>query len=127
MKKLFLISISIFWLILLSGCSNWNKDTWQGAYFGESTQESDLVYSPILKSFEECKDWAISKENLAREWYTYCSKNCNDSDEWTPVCEEVVTCYDENLWRCWNYEGEDEYENEDDYEEYDYEEWDEIN
>lgn len=113
----------MFWIILLSGCDNWNKETWQGAYFSGWTQESDLVYSPTFKNFEECKDWAISNEDLAREGYSYCSKNCNNSDDGTPVCEEVITCYDEK-WRCWNYEGDEESdeENDDDYNEEGYDE-----
>lgn len=104
----------MFWLIILSACTNWDKDTWQGAYFYEWTQDENLVYSPVFTSFEKCKDWTISKQDLAREWYSYCSKNCQNGDEGTPVCEEVVTCYDENLWRCLNYEGDEEG---DDYEE----------
>jgi len=94
MKKLLLVAGLLFWFILLSGCSNWNKATWQGAYYNWWTQDSDIVYWAIFTTYEGCKDWAISRESEAYNNYVYCSKNCHNSAAGTPICEEVVRSWE---------------------------------
>ena len=88
MKKLFLFSL--LGIVFLAGCDSWNKTTWQGAYYDGWTEDSNIVYWPIFTNYEGCKDWAISREPDAYNNYTFCSKNCNNSVDGTPLCEEVV-------------------------------------
>jgi hypothetical protein len=87
MKKLLLVSVLTFWLMLLSGCGD--KSSWQGAYYNWPT-DADIEYWPIFTNYEGCKDWAISKKSDAYNNYVFCSKNCHDSVDGTPICEEVV-------------------------------------
>jgi len=68
---------------------SWSKTVWQGAYYGWPT-DSDIVYWPIFTKYEGCKDWAINKESDAYNNYVFCSKNCHDSVDGTPICEEAV-------------------------------------
>jgi len=87
MKKIFLITFSILSLILLYGCNN--KSSWQGAHY-KWPAETDIEYWPIFTNYEGCKNWAISKKSEAYNNYIFCSKNCHDSIDGTPICEEVV-------------------------------------
>lgn len=90
MKTILLLSILFLWLISLSGCGNWNKVTWQSSYYDGWVEDSNLVYGPIFTNYEGCKNWAISKAADAYNNYVLCNKNCHDSVDWTPLCEEVV-------------------------------------
>lgn len=98
MKKLFLVFVLVFWFVLLSGCNNSNKTIWQGAYYNWWTNDSDIEYWPIFTDYEGCKSWAISKKSDAYNNYTYCAKNCHDSVDGTPICEEVVRTWEPLPW-----------------------------
>lgn len=98
MKNLLLIPILIFWFLLLSGCSNWSKTTWQGAYYDGWIDNSNIVYWPIFTNYKGCKEWAINKKSIAYNSYAYCSKNCHDSVAGTPLCEEIVRTRAPLLW-----------------------------
>lgn len=89
-KKLLLsLFVSIIFLGFLSGCGK-KHDTWQGAHYDGWLENSNIVQWPIFTSYEWCKDWAIEKISEAFNGYTFCSKNCHDSIEGMPICEDVV-------------------------------------
>jgi len=89
MKKTLIVILGLFIFVMVSWCSN-QKDAWQGAYYDEWTDDSDIVYWPIFTNYNGCKDRAISREADAYNNYVFCSKNCHDSVDGTPVCEEAV-------------------------------------
>ena len=89
MNKLFLLT-SLLWIFLLAGCSIQKSSTRQGAYYYWWTQDSDINYWPVFTDYEACKDRAITKKYDAYNGYAYCSKNCHDSVDGIPICEEVV-------------------------------------
>lgn len=62
---------------------------WQGSHY-VGWSDADLVYGPIFSSYQWCKKWALLKRSDAYNGYVFCSKNCHDSKEGTPVCSEVV-------------------------------------
>jgi len=47
------------------------------------------MYGPIFTNYEACKSWALGKITYIDDTAN-CSKNCHDSLESTPICEEVV-------------------------------------
>ncbi len=98
MKKFYIISILFVWFIVLSGCNIWEKPTWQSSYYDWWTDDSNIIYWPVFNNFEWCKKWALNKKNNAYNNYVFCSKNCHDSLDWTPICEEVVRSWQPFLW-----------------------------
>lgn len=50
-------------LFLMVACTKLEKNSWQGTYYPEGclTCDSEYVYSPVFKTFNECKSWADTK------------------------------------------------------------------
>lgn len=83
--------------VLLTWC--WEKELWQWVNYPNWLYEWWEVYWPTFDNFEWCKSWAINKYEQHEE--AYCTKNCHDSVDWNPICEDVVRTRQPIPW-FWN-------------------------
>lgn len=77
---LLLLCIFTFWC--------WKKDIRQWFYYPTVLEEGRELAWPIFDNYEWCKNWAI--DNFKKWYEAYCTKNCKDSVDWTPICEDVI-------------------------------------
>lgn len=83
------IIISAFFI---AGCTFSKKSSWQGIYYPQGclTCVSEYVYSPVFKTFNECKSWADSKIKGSEE-KAACSRNCEFEGKYNmSKCDLVV-------------------------------------
>lgn len=92
-KTLLLLSLSC---LLLTGC--WNKESWQWSYYDWWTDDTDIVRWPVFSDYEWCKARALDMKKYAYDGYVRCAKNCHDSIDWTPICEEAVRSWHPLPW-----------------------------
>lgn len=94
--------LSIIWVILAIVICYFildllnKKETWQGFYYPWELSEWTEISWPIFDNFQACQNWALNKYKNWNE--AYCSKNCHDSIDWTPICEDVVRTWHPLPW-----------------------------
>ena len=97
-----IIILSILWgiVILIIGIiitlrlSKPDKRQW--FYYPTMLSEWMEVSWPIFENYDACKDWALDK--LSKWVEAYCNSNCEDSVDWTPICEKVVRTWHPLPW-----------------------------
>lgn len=77
-KLLFLLP-----LFLLSWC--WSTEIRNSFYYPDALQEWTEKAWPTFNNYEWCRDYVLQQKKDG-----YCSLNCHDSVDWTPICEDVV-------------------------------------
>ena len=85
-----IIILVLIWIIvwyILFNTSN-KKETWQWFYYEDELKDWKEIWWPIFANYDACKDWAIDKFLKWQE--AFCSYNCHDSIDWTPICEKAV-------------------------------------
>jgi hypothetical protein len=82
----------LFSSLIIASCNSNPKNSWQGTYYprGCLTCESEYIYSPIFKSYPECKEWARWKMR-DKEDKASCGRSCeHDGKIDMSRCETVV-------------------------------------
>lgn len=75
-RLLWHLSMMVFILAISSACTS--SSTWQGTYYPRGCLDCDdqQYFSPVFKSYKECKSWASGKIKLSQDKAT-CGKNCS--------------------------------------------------
>ena len=90
-----LIILIILWLYYV--VVHFNKsETWQWFYYEDVLEDWKEIWWPIFDNYEACKNWAINKYSKWQE--AFCSSNCHDSVDWTPICEKVIRTWHPLPW-----------------------------
>ena len=96
-KKTWIIILWIIWCLLILWILAYmyfqktGKESWQWIYYPEWLTHTDWEesYGPIFSDYKSCEEWWLEQLNeKLRD--SMCASECNQSEEWTPICDNIV-------------------------------------